>query len=145
MARIDAPLPLDSPVSVTFVNQIVFDAPQFIQFMKHSKKPVLACQSRRYDQALITNIWPTSARRENPRESDWQVLSPEKICTSCLPRWRSSTSTKPIPGTNLARQHQKMLWLELLHPFTIVKNLYLFEEFALCIVPALQELESRST
>jgi hypothetical protein len=32
------------------------------------------------------------------------------------------------------------LWLELLHPFIAVKNLYLSEEFAPLIVPALQEL-----
>jgi hypothetical protein len=32
------------------------------------------------------------------------------------------------------------LWLELLHPFTAVKNLYLSKEPATCIVPALREL-----
>jgi hypothetical protein len=38
------------------------------------------------------------------------------------------------------------LWLELLHPFTAVKNLYLSEQFALRIGPALQELvEGRTT
>ena len=38
------------------------------------------------------------------------------------------------------------LWLQLLHPFTAVKNLYLTEEFALRIEPALQELaEGRAT
>ena len=38
------------------------------------------------------------------------------------------------------------LWLELLHPFTGVKNLYLSEEFARRIVPALKELvEGRMT
>ena len=33
-----------------------------------------------------------------------------------------------------------MLWLRLLHPFTSVKNLYLSEEIARRIVPALQDL-----
>jgi hypothetical protein len=38
------------------------------------------------------------------------------------------------------------LWLQLLHPFTAVKNLYLGEEIALFIGPALQELsEGRTT
>jgi hypothetical protein len=31
-------------------------------------------------------------------------------------------------------------WLELLHPFSAVKNLYLSKELAPCVVPALQEL-----
>ena len=35
---------------------------------------------------------------------------------------------------------ENTLWLELLHPFHSVKNLYLSEEFARRIVPALQEL-----
>jgi hypothetical protein len=34
----------------------------------------------------------------------------------------------------------RVLWLELLHPFTAVKNLYLSEKIALRIGPALQEL-----
>ena len=38
------------------------------------------------------------------------------------------------------------LWLQLLRPFTAVKNLYLSEQFTLCIGPALQELaEGRTT
>jgi hypothetical protein len=38
------------------------------------------------------------------------------------------------------------LWLQLLHPFTAVKNLYLSEQFALRIGSALQELaEGRTT
>ena len=38
------------------------------------------------------------------------------------------------------------LWVELLHPFTTVKNFYLSEEIALHIGPALQELsEGRTT
>ena len=38
------------------------------------------------------------------------------------------------------------LWLQLLHPFTAVKNLYLSEQIALRIGPALQELaEGRTT
>jgi hypothetical protein len=35
---------------------------------------------------------------------------------------------------------ENALWLELLHPFRAVKNLYLSEEFARRIGPALQEL-----
>ena len=36
-------------------------------------------------------------------------------------------------------------WLQLLHPFTAVKNLYLSKQFALRIGPALQELADGGT
>jgi hypothetical protein len=37
------------------------------------------------------------------------------------------------------------LWLELLHPFAAVKNLYIGNKFVSSIAPALQELGGRST
>jgi hypothetical protein len=43
---------------------------------------------------------------------------------------------RPDPQDNT----ETTLWLELLHPFTDVKNLYLSEELASRIAPALQEL-----
>ncbi|KAH9992959.1 hypothetical protein BJV77DRAFT_1001016, partial [Russula vinacea] len=66
----------------------------------------------------------------------------EQVCTSCLP---------PLPTLDLHIygnphfQHwqgniDNALWLRLLHPFTSVENLYLSEEIARRIVPALQEL-----
>ena len=40
---------------------------------------------------------------------------------------------------------ENRLWMELLQPFTSVKNLYLSEEFARRIVPVLQEVGGRTT
>ena len=57
-------------------------------------------------------------------ESDWQVSSLEQVCTSSLP---------------------SMPWLGPLHPFTAVKNLYLSNEFAPRVAPALQELVEPGT
>ena len=81
---------------------------------------------------------------------DWQLSSLEQVCTSCLhflptlgdlyineyansePDWKGNIGNGP--------------WLELLCPFTSMKNLYLSEKIALCIGPALQELvEGRAT
>ena len=36
-------------------------------------------------------------------------------------------------------------WMELLHPFTAVKCLYISQEFAVCIAPSLQELVGERT
>ena len=78
------------------------------------------------------------------RELDWQVSSLEQVCTSSLPplsmledlyiyedRYR-----QPVSEDNI----DNALWLELLHPFTTVKNLFLSEKVAPRVVPALQEL-----
>ena len=78
------------------------------------------------------------------KDLDWQVSSLEQVFTSCLPHlstleglfidsfggWRSDWQDN-IENT---------LWLELLLPFTTVKNLHISEGFARRIVPALQEL-----
>jgi hypothetical protein len=68
--------------------------------------------------------------------------------TSRYSRWRSHAERcigkfgKSVPRPII----EKVQWLELLHLFRAVKNLYLSEEFALRIVPALQELVgSRAT
>jgi hypothetical protein len=77
------------------------------------------------------------------RELDWQVSSMEQVCTSCLPLLPALDLH--IDGNPHYRQHWQgnvgnAPWLRLLHPFTFVKNLYLSEEIARRIVPALQEL-----
>jgi hypothetical protein len=50
------------------------------------------------------------------------------ICEDGYPRLRWQNDT------------ENAQWLELLHPFAAVKNLYLSKEFTLLIAPALQEL-----
>jgi hypothetical protein len=50
-----------------------------------------------------------------------------------------------IDGGSFSRQHlrdhtENARWIELLQPFTLVKNLYLSKDFALRIAPALDEL-----
>jgi hypothetical protein len=78
------------------------------------------------------------------REVDWQVSSMEQVCTSSLPPLSSLEDLYVNEGL-FSRPHwqdniDNSLWLELLHPFRAVKNLYLSKEFASRIVPALEEL-----
>jgi hypothetical protein len=77
------------------------------------------------------------------RELDWQVLSLEQVCTSSLTPlsmleciYIQEGRGYPLPRCKI----ENALWLELLHPFRTVKNLYLSAQFALRIGPALQEL-----
>ena len=138
---------------ITLFNQIVFDTPQFIQFISRSpaletfKKAVVVF--KRDDASIDLSSSQTSHYRElcvriPCMELDWQVSSMEQVCASCLPLLSmledlyiyESPYLQPVWKDNI----ENMLWLELLQPFPAVKNLYLSEEFARHIVPALQEL-----
>ena len=152
VARADAPQL--SILFITFFNQILFDTPQLIKFIRRT--PML----RALEKAHVAFKAPKarvsfSSQAESRRpvlivailctELDWQVSSLEQIITSCLP---------PLPMLedlyiykdiyyvlpNWQDNIENALWLELLQPFTAVKNLHLCEEFALRVAPALQEL-----
>ena len=150
MAHIDAPR-LSNLHTILF-NDIVFDTPQLTQFISRTLT-VKALEKARItfegDAATVGLSSLTSGKYEtlevniSCRELDWQVSSMEQVCTSCLPPL--PTLDLHIEGNPHYRQHwqgnvENALWLRLLHPFTSVKNLYLSEEFARRIVPALQEL-----
>ena len=150
VARIDAPQ-LET-LEITFFNQIVFDSPQFIQFI--SRAPALEAfekaQVRFIDGASRVNLssqtpgYGTLDVQIRCIELDWQVSSMEQVCTSCLPPLSTLDDlyiyeflhSQPILQDDI----ENALWLELLRPFTTVKNLYLSKKFASHIVPALQEL-----
>ena len=148
---------IDSPrlryLETTLFNDIVFDTPQLTQFI--SRTPIMQA----LEIALVTfdgdaaavelSSLEYSRLRERLRVKvpcrglDWQVSSMEQICASCLPPL--PTLDLHIRGYPHYRQHRQgnvdnVLWLRLLQPFTSVKNLYLSEEIAGRIVPALQEL-----
>jgi hypothetical protein len=152
VAHINAPRL--NKLDVTFFNQIVFDTPQLIQFI--SRTPTLET----LEKALVVFEFGTACVNLSSKTSgygklnvaiscvefDWQVSSMEQVCTLCLPPlstledvyiYERSYSQESQP---IWQDIENTLWLELLQPFTTVKNLYLSKEFALRIVPALQEL-----
>jgi hypothetical protein len=136
--------------SITFFNQIDFDTPRLAQFINCT--PTL----RALDEAHVrfdddfAHI-ELSASSQTPilrisiscREPDWQLSSIEQVCNFSLDHlsvedfyiehqyWRTVWKNDAIENT---------LWLQLLLPFTAVKNLYLSKEFAPGIVATLQEL-----
>ena len=150
VANIDAPRL--SNLEITLFNDIVFDTPQLTQFI--SRTPIMEALEEAHvtfdgNAAAVDLSSLTSGKYEKLkvripcRELDWQVSSMEQVCTSCLPLL--PTLDLHIDGNPHYRQHwqanvENVLWLQLLHPFTSVKNLYLSEEIARRIVPALQEL-----
>ena len=154
VARIDAP---QVNLSITFFNQIVFDTPQFIQFI--SRTPTLkALQNARVvfrdDAATVKFSSQTSGYGSlevviSCRELDWQVSSLEQVCTLSLPPLSTLEELyvyrHPFSYPHRQDNIENSLWLELLHPFTAAKSLYLCKEFAPRIVSALQELVGGGT
>ena len=148
VARIDAPQ-LNN-LHVTFFNDDVFDAPQFIQFI--SRTPTLKAVEDAH--VVFGHLKATIHSSSIPslcevgiscRELDWQVSSLEQLCASHLPPlsaledlyiYERLDGEQPDWRDNI----ENTLWLDLLHRFTTVKNLYLSKEFAPRIVAALQEL-----
>ena len=83
------------------------------------------------------------------REPGWQLSSLAQICTMSLPLL-STTENLFIYEPAHSQLDWKdgienIEWLELLLPFTAVKNLYLSKQFAPRIAPALQELTGGRT
>jgi hypothetical protein len=148
---IDIDAPQLDKLRIAFFNDIVFDTPHFMQFI--SRTPM----SSALENARIALKAGTASISFRPQIHghvelevsilceglDWQLSSLEQVCTSCLlflptlgdlyineytnsePDWKDNIGNGP--------------WLELLRPFTAMKNLYLSEKIALRIGPALQE------
>ncbi|KAN0105669.1 hypothetical protein V8E52_010788 [Russula decolorans] len=144
---------IDAPqlntLDITFFNQIDFDFPRLAQFIKRT--PTI----RTLDEAHVqffdngASVGPprgpgTLQITISCREPDWQLSSIEQVCNSSL----HPISTVEV----LYIEHEyselvwkndaieNTLWLQLLLPFTAVKDLYLSREFAPGIAAALQEL-----
>jgi hypothetical protein len=152
VARIDTPL-LNSLV-VNFFHQLVFDTPHISQFFSRTPKFKAldeACIIFEDRAVQVTLSLPSRASTDESlklgiscKESDWQLSSLVQICTLSFPplstvehlyicedrywppRWQDDTECTQ--------------WLELLHPFAAVKNLYLSTEVAQHIAPSLRQL-----
>jgi hypothetical protein len=150
VARIDAPR-LNS-LDVTFFHQLVFDAPQFVRFIGRtpSWKAPDAVVLTFYDRAVRVTLPPrTFGHGElnvgvSCRESDWQLASLAQVCSSSSPPLSTVEHLYVHKPQHMRQNWQDDIeitqWLELFHPFTAVKNLYLSEDFASRIASSLQEL-----
>jgi hypothetical protein len=155
--RIDAPRL--NILDVAFFNRNVSDAAQFLEFI--NRTPALEVLEKahvtfQFDGAGVKLLSETSGYRELNLEIlceglDLQLFSLERFCTLCLPPLSKSENLyiydhmypqreSPDLPDDIEDTRHHMLWLELLRPFTAVKNLYLSKEVASCIVPVLQEL-----
>jgi hypothetical protein len=154
VTHIDAPQ-LDH-MSITFFNQIDFDFPRLAQFINCT--PTLMALNEAHVQfddttAIVKLRYRTLAFgfdidnlliNISCREPDWQLSSIEQVCNSSL------HPLSKVEDLYIEHQYSQLiwkndaientLWLQLLLPFTAVKNLYLSKEFAPGIAAGLQEL-----
>ena len=96
MARIDAPRL--SKLQITVFNQIIFDMPQFIQFISHT--PALKAPDEVhviFDNGVsVVNFSSQTSDFEHfevkipCNDLDWQISSLEQVFTSCLPHFSSN-------------------------------------------------------
>jgi hypothetical protein len=154
VSRIDAPLL--NTLEITLFHQLIFDTPQLTQFIGRtpklktcddahvdfSNRRVSVSYPQAFDGALKLGI---SCRR-----SDWQLSSLAQVCSSSFPQVlipmvEHLYILNEVPKLRWQDDIENSQWLELFHPFTGVKNLYMSSKFAPRIAPALQELVGERT
>jgi len=158
VARIDVPLLND--LNITFLHQLIFDIPQLNQFINRTS------DFTEYDKAYVqfdNRLVSMELRPEFVEEldlelsilcsqSDWQLSSLAQLCSSSFPQDLIS-AVERLDVIDEARSQlrwqddiESVQWLELLQPFTGVKDFYISRDFVPRIAPALQELvEERMT
>ena len=151
LTQADAPQLND--LHITFFNEIIFDTPQLFRFI--SQRPNLRVlekgqivfnyaaikvkfPSQTFDYGVLSVVIPCIAQ-----ESQLSFL--KQLCTSLPPiSTLVDLSIFEDKYSELCWQDDDEnilpLWLELLHPFTAVKNLYVCKKFVPRIAPVLQEL-----
>jgi hypothetical protein len=157
VARIDAPLLAHFPIR--FFNQLVFDLLQLPKFLCHTETFSVLDRAHVAFSLSLARIDFDSSRTETSnkaslsltipcRKLDWQLSALSQIFNSVL----LTLSAMNMEYLNLyyaisglypllmVDDMENTQWLELLHPFTNVKDLHLCWEVATCIAPALQEL-----
>jgi hypothetical protein len=152
LTRIDTPQLYE--VSTTFFHDIDFDIPELIQFISltfeapedvHVVFDSLTAWVKSQPQASGDKYFKVEI---SCREPGWQLSSLAQICTMFLPLLSTTENLfiyEPYSQLDWKDGIENIEWLELLLPFTAVKNLYLSEQFAPRIAPTLQELTGGGT
>ena len=147
----DIDVPQLNKLSIRFFNDSVFDTPQLIRLI--SRTPM----SSALEEAHIALEARTARISFGPQirghvdlkvsilceGMDWQLLSLEQVCTSCLPFLSMLNDLYiyeyPHSRPDWKANIENLIWLGLLHPFTTVKDLYISKTIAPHIGPALRE------
>ena len=148
MARIDSPRLRE--LEATFFNDIDFNTPELIRFVSHSSTLNAPNQAHILfsSRSASVKLQPSTIVEYFEvkilcREPDWQLSSLAQICTTSLPLLTTTESIfiyePKYSQPDWKDGIENIEWLELLLPFTAVKKLFLSEQIASRIAPALQE------
>src|SRR5258708_1080485 len=152
VSRIDAPQL--GQLHISFFHQLIFDTPQLTQFICRipTVKAHDQAQARLvFSERLVSVVFPRTPSgvfrlRILCGQSDWQLSSLAQICVSSFPQALIPTVEHLyiVEDSHLQPHWQddfeNSQWLEILHPFTAVKNLYLSKDLASCVAQSLQDL-----
>jgi hypothetical protein len=151
VARIDSPL-LDR-LDIALFHQLIFDTPQLTQFISRTLTLQVHGRARvDFSDLRVRITFPNTSSSHHLtlailcNQPDWQLSSMAQICTALFPRSfihvveRLSIRERIYSKLEWQDDIDDSQWLELLHPFTGVQDLYLSKEFAPRIAPSLQEL-----
>ncbi len=148
-------VPLLEYISITFFNQLIFDMSQLPEFLCRTEKFKILDRADVFfleDLIIVKLSLQTGADTTrlqlgiSCRKLDWQLSSLAQVCDSALPTLSAleglnlgPTIYAPdlLPGQDEIENTQ---WLDVLRPFTNVKDVHLSKQVAPCIAPALQEL-----
>ena len=150
VAHID--FPRLNRLNITFFNDIIFDTPQFLKFICHTPALKTLNKAEVVFENLASRVKLSSSISSHGelnlkilcRELDWQVSSLEQVFSSLgssIPPISTLEylyiNEKPFPKPIWQDNVEIALWLEFLHPFTALTNLYLSEKFVPHIALAL--------
>ena len=145
-------------LDITFFNDIDFNTSELIQFISRTPKlgeygeARLIFGDRKAIVILLPQPQPSGDRTVQVtilcQVSNWQLSSLAQICTLSLRPLLTMENLYIEDGYQRPDGEDDIEaaeWLDLLHPFTAVKNLYLSEKFAPHIAPVLRELIGERT
>jgi hypothetical protein len=150
VAGIDAPL-LDD-LRITFFHQLIFDTPQLVQFFARTPniQPAVEAGIVFFSHKVEITSPSTSPRQTTLEvscsQSDWQLSSLAQVCSSSLleafiPKVERLYIYEDVyNGPRWQDDIEDSQWLEVLQPFTALKDLYVSTEFLPRFAPAFQEL-----
>ena len=146
MTRIDTPQL--HGVDIRFFNQIDFITPQLTQFINRTPNLRKRDAHLQFEDSCVLVGLPPGHRTlmiaVSCTEPDWQLSSIEQVCSPSL---HPLSTVENLYIENRYRQLvwkddsiENILWLQLLHPFTAVKDLYLSKNFSPAIAAVLKDL-----
>ena len=148
----DIVIGIDTPqlnsMHIIFFHQTDFDLPRLAQFINRTPKLGIGKRfaSVSDDRSSIVRLSPGLDIEILCGEPNWQLSSIEQLCNSFLRPLSTVVDLKiecnysKLVWRDNVNAIENTLWLQLLLPFTAVKNIYLSKQFAPGIAAALQDL-----